>query len=191
MENIWFKSEWYKNIYNLHNSTLKCKDHYLNIGQFEGLNPNPLINTKYIFLNYLKNHNTKINILDFIAEIVTKSKDKSFSLHPLFDLDFYSKENSLSFKNLGQALNHFENIGIKNGLHTSEIHRKFYESGNYILFDLDFIDMYFLYGNYLMSNDYSDKRFDMDSEIVDNLKSNSELYDFIVSIRLGSSTVKF
>jgi hypothetical protein len=191
LENIGFKSEWYKNIYNIPLTKPECKKHYLNFGQFEGLNPNPLINTKYLFLNYLKIQKTKINLLDFIAETVMKSQDKSLSPHPLFDLDFYSKENSLSFRNVGQALYHFENIGVENGLYTSEIHQEFYEKGNYLLFDNDFIDMYFLFGNYLMSNDYSDKRFEIDSEMVYKLKSDSELYDFIVSIRLGSSTVNF
>ena len=189
MESIWFKSEWYKDIYNI--PLVECKKHYLNFGQFKGLNPNPLINTKYLFLNYLKNEKMKINLLDFIAETVMKSQDKSLSPHPLFDLDFYSKKNSLSFRHVGQAHYHFENIGINTGLYTSEIHQKFYEKGNYQLFHLNFIDMYFLLGNYLMSTDYSDKRFEIDSEIAYKLKSNSELYDFIVSIRLGSSTVNF
>ena len=129
--------------------------------------------------------------MDFIAETLTKTENNTLSPHPLFDLDFYSRVNSLSFKNVGQALHHFENIGIKNGLYTSEIHREFYEKGTYLMFDIDFCDMYFLYGNYLMSNDYSDKRFEIDSEIVYKLKSNSDLYDFIVFTTLGSSTVKF
>lgn len=168
-------------MYNLPIKNNLCQNHYINIGQYEGFNPHPLINTKYIYINSYLNKNINYMILDFVEVSLKDISDKTFSPHPLFDIEYYSKENSLNFKDSHEALLHFENVGSKSGFYTSKLHKDFYDNGNYYLFDLSFLDLYFLFGNYLMHNDYSDKRFETDSEIANDLKSNSDLYDFILS----------
>jgi hypothetical protein len=188
VKRFWFNPQWYKGMYNLSVKTNLCQNHYINYGQFKGFNPHPLINTKYIHINNYLNNKSKDMILDLIDAKLMDATNIMFSPHPLFDLNYYSKKNSLRFKDGHEALYHFENFGSKSGLYTSTLHKGFYDNGNFYLFDLDFLDMYFLYGEYLMHNDYSDKRFETDSEIANDLKSNSELYDFILPMILESST---
>ena len=174
----------------MNNLSINKKDaqkHYLKFGQKNELNPHPIVNTKFIILNYWKEINFTSDLWKFYENKSKNPKEIKFSPHPLFNFKYYENELEMKFLNINKAVQHYFTHGWRRGIATSGLHQEYLNFRINSIFKLHPLDLYCLLGNYLMSQNYLDDRLFIDSERLLELKSRSESYDFIKFTKLASS----
>jgi hypothetical protein len=174
----------------MNNLSINKKDaqkHYLKFGQKNELNPHPIVNTKFIILNCWKEIDIDSDLWELYKNKSKNPKEIKFSPHPLFDFKYYENEQKMKFLNINEAVQHYFTHGWLRGIATSGLHQEYLNLRINSVIKLHPLDLYTLIGNYLMDRSYLDDRLFIDSERLLELKSRSELYDFIKFIKLASS----